>query len=144
MPLRTNSAFVTLTLIFALWLLFVLACNNANSNSGQTPANNSTLQSKASPKTEPSLSPSEVKITKQEFGAAWAFTVDEGVLSCKGSNGIGEVLFTANGKTYAVNGTAKGTKKYLPIDDIWAADPSIAGAKKNISAFIEKGLKLCQ
>ncbi|MDQ3373192.1 MAG: YebY family protein [Acidobacteriota bacterium] len=131
-------------LIFALWLLFVLACNNANSNSGQTLANNSTPQTKASPKTESSLSPSEVKITKQEFGAAWAFTVDEGVLSCKGSNGIGEVLFMANGKTYAVNGTAKGTKKYLPIDDIWAADPSITGAKKNISPFIERGLKLCQ
>ncbi len=142
--MRTNSAFVTLTLIFALWLLFVLACNNTNSNSGQTPANNSTLQTKTSPKTEPSLLSSEVKITKQEYGEAWAFTVDEGVLSCKGSNGIGEVFFTVSGKTYAVNGTAKGTKKYLPIDDIWAADPKIAGAKKDIGAFIEKGLKLCQ
>ena len=142
--MRRNSAFVTLTLVFALWLLFVLACNNANSNSGQSPANNSTPQTKTSPKTEPLLSPSEVKITKQEFGEAWAFTVDEGILSCKGSYGIGEVLFMANGKIYAVNGTAKGTKKYLPIDDIWAADPKIAGAKKNIGAFIEKGLKLCQ
>lgn len=142
--MRKNSAFVTLAFVFALWLLFVLACNNANPNSGQTPTKNSTPQTKASPKTEPSLSSSEQKITKQEYGDAWAFTVDEGVLSCKGSNGIGEVLFTANGKTYAVNGTAKGTKKYPPIDEIWSADPKIAGAKKNIGTFIEKGLKLCQ
>ncbi len=142
--MKTNYSIVTLTLFFALWLFFVLACSKVDYNSEHSPAINSTTQSKSSPKTEPSLSSSEVKITNQEFGSAWAFTVDEGILSCRGSKGIGEVLFTANGKTYAVNGTAKGSKKYLSIDDIWVADPSISGAKKNISPFIERGLKLCQ
>lgn len=142
--MKTNSSIVTLTLFFALWLFFVLACGKIDSNSEQLPASNSVTKSKPSPKTEPSLSSSEEEITKQEFGPAWAFTVDEGVLSCRGSKGIGEVLFTANGKIYAVNGTAKGTKKYISIDDVWAPDPSISGAKKNISLFIERGLKLCQ
>ncbi len=39
-------------LIFALWLSPVIACKNANSNSGQSPANNSTAQPKMSPKNE--------------------------------------------------------------------------------------------
>lgn len=140
--MRKNSTFVTLPIVLTLWLLFGLACKNASSVSSQPPANNA--QDIANPKTEPPLSPSEMKITKQEYGEAWAFTIDAGILSCKGSNGYGEVLFTANGKSYAVNGTAKGTKKYLPIDGIWAEDPEISGAKKNIDIFIEKGLKLCQ
>lgn len=142
--MRTNRAFVMLALIFSLWLLLVLACSNRGTKPEQSPASNPPQQSKVNSKTSSSLSPSEVMITKQEFGATWAFTIDEGVLSCKGSNGVGEVLFTANGKTYAVNGTAQGTKKYLPIDDVWADDPLIPGAKKNIGAFIEKGLNLCR
>lgn len=144
--MRKNSAFVTLMLILALWLLFVLSCGNTNSKLGQPPAKNSTPQTNPSVTTEPSRVSvsSSTTITKEEYGEAWAFTVDEGTLSCSAFRGNVEVLLKANGKAYAVNGTAKETKKYAPIDDVWAADPKIIGAKKDISVFIEKGLKICQ
>src|SRR5919205_2500571 len=69
---------------------------------------------------QPQISPNEAKINKQEFGKDWPFTVDEGILACKGSGGASEVIFMANGATYAVNGVAKATKKYRPIDEVWA------------------------
>ena len=144
--LKNNSSLVTLALVFILWLALVLGCksNGVVSNSLQSPNSNSQAQSSESSKTEKSLSPSEVKITKQEFGAKWPLTVDEGILACKGRGGVGEVIFMANGKTYAVNGTAKSAKKYIPIDEIWADNPSVSGLKKDIGPIIERGLKLCQ
>lgn len=90
------------------------------------------------------LSGNEVRITKQEYGGAWPFTVDEGVLACKGSGGLGAVVFTVNGRTYGVNGIARGGKRYEDIDQIWANHPSNPGAKKNMSPITERGLKLCQ
>jgi Protein of unknown function (DUF2511) len=93
---------------------------------------------------QPQLSPNEIKISKQDFGNDWPFTVSEGVLACKGSGGAGEVVFTANGASYAVNGVAKGTKKYRPIEEVGAENPSLPGTKKNIGPIIERGLKLCR
>jgi hypothetical protein len=93
---------------------------------------------------QPQIAPNEIRIARQDFGNAWPFTVEEGVLSCKGKGGVGEVVLTANGTTYALNGVAKGTKKYRPIDDIWAENPSLAGTKKDIGPIIERGLKLCK
>ena len=115
------------------------------SNSQQPQNSNSRANASGASKTEAPLSPSEVKITKQEFGDKWPFTVDEGVLACKGSGGIGEVTFRVEGRTYAVNGNAKATNNYLPLMEIWADAPSIPGAKKgNVMPIIERGLQLCQ
>jgi hypothetical protein len=144
--LKKASSLITLALVFILWLTLAIGCKNSGvvSNSQQSPNSNSQNQSSEASKTEKSLSPSEVRITKQEFGTKWPFTVDEGTLACKGKSSFGEVIFTANGKTYAINGTAKGTKKYLSIDEIWADNPSVSGVKKDIGPIIERGLKLCQ
>lgn len=143
MKVKISLSPLTLFTIFALWLGLILGCNSAETpnSSQQTPVSSS------SPKATSTLAPVpqiDGKITKQELGTAWAFTVDEGVLACDGKNGVGAVTFTSGGKTYAVNGAAKQTKKYEPIDSIWADDPSIKGAKKNIGSIIERGLKLCK
>lgn len=96
----------------------------------------------------------EVRITQGEYGDAWPFTVDSGVLAgnptdLRLSNGtaLAEVTFTAEGKTYYVNGTAKGTGRYAELDDIWARDasaPKELGLKKNMGPIIERGLKLAR
>ena len=93
---------------------------------------------------QPLLPQNQIKISRQEFGEDWPFTLDEGILACKGGGGAGEVVFTANGASYAVNGVAKGTKKYRPIEEVWADNSSLPGTKKNIGSIIERGLKLCQ
>ena len=51
----------------------------------------------------------EVKITREELGNSWPFTASEGTLACHG----GEVVFTANSKTYAVNGMTASSKKSI-------------------------------
>lgn len=82
---------------------------------------------------------SGVTITQKEYGDKWPFTVSEGKLECRGSD---QVVFTANGTTYAVNGTAQVTKKYRHIREIWRDDPSLPGAKIDIGIIIERGLEL--
>ena len=84
-----------------------------------------------------------ILITASEFGDAWPFTVDQGTLSCTGSNGIGEVLFTVDDVTYAVNNVARHQGIYADIDAIWADSPSRPGLKKNIQPIIKRGLALC-
>jgi hypothetical protein len=137
-----------LLLIFALWMAMISGCSNADkSNSLQSLSVSSPSQKAvttpvpATPQPPPQI---DGKITKQELGGEWAFIVDEGVLACDGKNGVGAVTFTSGGKTYALNGAAKQTNKYEPIDSIWADDPSIKGAKKDIGSIIQRGLKLCR
>ena len=52
------------------------------------------------------------------------------------------MVFTTNGVSYAVNGVAKGTKKYEAIEEVWAENPSIPGTKKNIGPNNRAWLKV--
>jgi hypothetical protein len=100
------------------------------------------------PPPDTSLAPNEVRITRQDFGEDWPFTVDEGILAFRAtgelSTGeqVGAVTFTVNGKTYGVNGIAMGHKQYADITAIWAPHPTIKGARKNIGPVIDRGLRL--
>ena len=87
------------------------------------------------------LSAAPTKITKKELGDQWPFTVTEGVLACLPA---GAVIFAAEGVTYAVNGTAKGLKKYAAIEKIWLPNPEIPGTRKKIGPVLDRGLKLCR
>ncbi|MCE5322356.1 YebY family protein [bacterium] len=91
---------------------------------------------------------SGTKITQAEYGDKWPFTVNEGTLSCRetgrvvGTTKMVEVTFTANGITYALNGTAKQNNSYANVDSIWAKDTSLPGTKKDIGPIIDRGLAL--
>jgi hypothetical protein len=83
------------------------------------------------------------EVSRAEFegdGLAWPLTVDRGTLNCEPGS---RVTFTADGTTYAVNGTAKGLGEWADIDPIWADDGSGLGLKVNIGDLIEAGLALC-
>lgn len=93
----------------------------------------------------------EATITRIEYGDAWPFTVDNGVLRGKptgkrtsGGSILAEVTFTANGTTYALNGIARESQRYAEVDAVWAKDPSIPGANKSIGPIIERGLELAR
>jgi hypothetical protein len=96
------------------------------------------------------VSSNEIEISREEYGAAWPFTVDRGILKGvrvgKTSDGspLAHLTFTAQGKVYAVNGLARGTKKYAEIEDIWAANPEIPGTRIDIGPIIDRGLKLAE
>ena len=83
------------------------------------------------------------EVSRTEFdgeGLTWPLTVDRGTLDCEAGS---RVTFTADGTTYAVNGTAKGSGEWADIDPIWADDGSGLGLKINIGDLIEAGLALC-
>lgn len=90
----------------------------------------------------------EVTITREEYGDAWPFTVESGVLRGAHRTVVGteltDVTFTTGGLTYALNGTARDTKRYLEIDAIWASDTKIAGLKKDVGPIIARGLQLAK
>ena len=108
-------------------------------------------------------------ISKEQFGTKWPLKVNNGIVKCL-PIGKGSVVFEAGGKTYAVNGTAKGFAKkhgFYPIEGIWLNDPEFHKAAKeiadsekkpieevikamgtppklNISPILNAGLKLCK
>lgn len=82
-------------------------------------------------------------VQQEDYGKAWAFTVDEGVIECRTGN---RVVFVSEGKTYALNGLARGWAErmgWLDIDQIWRDNPDGITPKIDISPFIELGLSLC-
>jgi len=86
------------------------------------------------------LPQNEILITKEQYGDEWPFTVKQGVLSCEN---VSEVVLTADGVSFAINGTAKSAKKYQAVERIWADNPAIPGTKKSVGGIIKSGLALC-
>ena len=101
---------------------------------------NTPLPTATPPPTNTPLPQNETLITKEAYGDEWPFTVKQGVLSCEN---ISEVVLTVDGVSFAINGTAKSTKKYQPVEKIWADNPAIPGAKKSVGDIIKSGLTLC-
>ncbi len=91
------------------------------------------------------------EIHQKEFGDKWPFTVPSGTLECR--EGV-EVVFVVNGKTYAVNGAASGSRQYHDLIEIWKDDPELSILFKNrpdlpkpklsINAILDRGVALCQ
>jgi len=87
-----------------------------------------------------------LKFTKYEYGDKWPFSVNEIEVFCSGYKEI--YCKASNGKTYALNGSAKGVSNNDPtiskIDEIWLDDPNWDGLKISYGDFITKGLELCE
>ncbi|WP_428304981.1 NINE protein [Lacipirellula sp.] len=81
----------------------------------------------------------EVRITREEYGDAWPFTVNEGILSGKKFGESVEVTFAAGASTYYLNGTAQQRGKYADLHEIWANDGEV---KKSVSPITGRGVKL--
>lgn len=91
------------------------------------------------------LRPNELFIRREDFGNDWPFTVSEGVLRCQmmlhPAGFDTGVTFTTRGKTYAVNGVAKGTERFHSLEEIWRTYPG--GGYVNEERLIQVGLSLC-
>lgn len=71
------------------------------------------------------VAPDGIHVSRESMGDKWPFTVKDGYLRCQGE----AILFDSNGKTYAVNGTAKGRNLGRDLHEIWAASPEYKGVK---------------
>ena len=89
--------------------------------------------------------PTTVSISESTFGADWPFTVPAGTLGCKPFGNMHLIIFTANGVTYAVNGTARSRLKqfgFRDSDEIWKRNQKYPEMRVT-STIVEKGLALC-
>jgi len=76
-------------------------------------------------------------VLKSEFGESWPFTVDKGVIL----NNKNAVIFRYENIEYGLNGFSL-SRGYEQVEEIWADNPSIPGAKISIGQMIDIGLKL--
>lgn len=80
-----------------------------------------------------------LEVSKPEFGDAWPFTVESGVVDCVDGQAA---IFKHGGKVYQLNGFAR-SRGYAPIDPIWRDNPDIPGAKVSISGMVRIALDRC-
>jgi hypothetical protein len=105
-----------------------------------TPATGRVSTSSAAP--APAATRPRGYVSRAEFGAPWPLTVEDGVLSCVNGSAV---IFAHGGMTYAVNGRAKGLKRYASIEPIWQTlDSPLSPMRVNIGPLIERGLTLCR
>ncbi|MCY3507307.1 MAG: DUF2511 domain-containing protein [Chloroflexi bacterium] len=76
-------------------------------------------------------------INRSDYGSRWPFTVDSATLHCDRQM----VWVEANGRKYALNGTAQThLEGALPLERIWRRSN---GVRVNIGPMIREGLALC-
>jgi hypothetical protein len=87
--------------------------------------------------------PNEIRLYQQDFDSEWPFArkLSVGMLRCDGADGVGAVTVRFGARTYAVNGLAKGTGSYLPLERIWPKKAD--GTRPDVSVVLERGLLLC-
>lgn len=79
------------------------------------------------------------RVSQKDFGDAWPFSVEAGELGCYLTpRGAREVVLKANGRTYALNGTARASDRYEDIQDaeIWMEDPEWPGLKMSLGPLL--------
>lgn len=79
-------------------------------------------------------------ISASQFGKDWPFSVQSGELTCKSKIAV---IFTSEGKSYAVNGTAK-SMGYGDIEPIWMPDPEMLEYAKSVAQKEGKSLEAIQ
>jgi len=86
-------------------------------------------------------------VTSTEYGDKWPYTIPEGRLSCTSNVVAGYqkqyITIEHAGVTYAINGSARSSGRYQPLEKIWRDNPAYPGSKIPDPGIIQKGLRLC-
>lgn len=82
------------------------------------------------------------RISRTQMGRRWPFTVDSGVLECRGP---GAVTFTAtaDGPVYLVNDVARSLLGGVDVAEVHADHPDGLGLKVDMAPIVDRGLRLC-
>lgn len=87
------------------------------------------------------LPPHQERVTRAEYGDEWPFTVDEGVIEAVPDSPA--LVFHAGGKTYGLNGAARGKRgQYADIGEVWAPLPGGSNLRKDITPILKRGMAL--
>lgn len=89
-----------------------------------------------------SISNREAFVTASDYGDEWPLTIGSGFVQCIPPNRV--VFVDVLGRRYPLNGTARSTISPLtPLEDIWAMNPELPGARILITPLLQLGLELC-
>lgn len=83
-------------------------------------------------------------VHRDDYGDAWPFTVDDGIVDCEPGD---RIVFRVGRITYAVNGLAQSWAEqegYADIRPIWRDDPKGQLPKVSIHSIILLGMELCR
>lgn len=155
--IKTNPVGAVLLVLATSFLLYsMISYANSGDDSLGTPpiASAPTPPSASNPVTVEGRAAQRIggslDVSRADFGDRWPFTVEDGLLTCQKYSGgaLQAVVFGLDDVAYAVNGTAKSLTDTIgnweeDISPIWADDPEIPGAKKNLGPVIDVGLILC-
>jgi hypothetical protein len=83
--------------------------------------------------------PEGLRVSSSDYGDDWPFTFSSGYLDCERQAAV----VNSDGKTYGLNGVAKASGRYLPLEDVWRNNPNIPGLKVNIGPMIQRALTQC-
>jgi hypothetical protein len=87
---------------------------------------------------------SGVEVTRQQYGEAWPFTVERGVVDC---DARGAALFQTRSPdvtgTWALTGFAQ-SRGYPPVDRFWRDNPRIPGTKVPLTPITNLALQQCK
>jgi len=90
---------------------------------------------------------SSVKVTQEEYGSKWPYTIPSGSLRCERALVAGYnkqyVTLSYAGSTYGINGSAQSTGRFKPLAAIWRDNPQHPGSKVPDPGIIQRGLALC-
>lgn len=89
--------------------------------------------------------PGTLHVSKAEMGKAWPFTVEQGEVCCQGKLDAPALIFTHQGKAFAINGLAMTWKVAPDLKEsgFWADDPAFPGSKLSIGPLQEKARSTC-
>lgn len=83
-------------------------------------------------------------VSKKNYGDRWPYTIPYGVLDCKKVKSKHYATITYDGTTYAINGSARSSGKYSPLESIWKDNPEHPGSKIPDPGIIKKALSICE
>jgi len=106
------------------------------------------LPTEIPPTPAPTVTPQGL-LSKSDIGDKWPLTVESGVVRCtRLTGGVQVVTFETDGKTYAVNGTAKARIAqfgWIAIEEIQNRELNDLGLLKYpVTPILDAGLALCK
>lgn len=124
-------------------VLLMLACGAPKTITAPTARPTEEIVPTTTP--QPTATPAPTKevlsvVTHAAMGDDWPLIVEEGTIICDGAS----ILLRTNRGLFAVNGTARGQRKWHDIREITKPDPHNAGLLMDVQPIVDRGLIVCR
>ena len=85
---------------------------------------------------------SSLTVSRKSFAGDWPLLSDDATVVCGKQDSI-SVGVNVNGKTYALNGTAKANEGWPGLRPVWASNPIVEGLKVSVGDLLDYAAEKC-